>query len=122
MVLVSIWFDGCEETCLYASRTVAYVTAVERGKTQMRIWEDATLKSYLENGGRTSNREVYERIGQFVHLGASHLAPTAYGGRPAYEHAVRSYIANLCQEGFLRKVQRGLHELTAKGKARASSA
>jgi predicted transcriptional regulator of viral defense system len=43
----------------------------------------------------------------------------ADGGRPAYEHIVRSTIHNLQEAGYLARVGRGRYCLTDSGKTRA---
>jgi ribosomal protein S19E (S16A) len=45
--------------------------------------------------------------------------PQADGGRPAYEHIVRSTIHNLQEVGYLARVGRGRYCLTDTRKTRA---
>ena len=82
---------------------------------------DRILKAEEARGraGRdVSNREIYVDIGRFIDLSAENLRETQYGGRKAYENAVRSYLSDLRQKGDLVSSRRGYNRLTPKGKAR----
>ena len=55
-------------------------------------WETAILEAEEARGGArrdVSNREIYDDIGRFIDLSSENLRETQYGGRQAYEHAVR---------------------------------
>ena len=56
--------------------------------------------------------------GAFVGLGPENLRKTNYGGRPAYQHQVRSHLTNLTQSGDLKKLDRGVYSITAAGRKR----
>ena len=75
-------------------------------------WETAILKSFDYHGGYASLCQIYETIKSFIKLTPTQLRDTVYGGRPAYQHEIRSYVSNLRQSGNYR--------LTPKGKARIS--
>ena len=81
-------------------------------------WEIAILKAYALAGGCATNRTIYNTVGKFITLTSEHTAPTVHGGRPAYEHQVRSHISNLYEAGHLRQVSRGHYCLTATGQER----
>jgi restriction endonuclease Mrr len=81
-------------------------------------WEIAILKTYASKSGCAKNREIYEGVRAFITLTPEHQELTVHGGRPAYEHQVRSHIANLRQDGCLKKIERGRYCLTSKGKSR----
>ena len=84
----------------------------------MNGWEEAILKSVDAAGGRACNQEIYDKVGEFINLSLQHLRPTQWGGRPAYEHQVRSHLSNLCEKGDLLRVGRGQYRLTPGGRTR----
>ncbi len=86
----------------------------------MNRWEHAILNACASTTGAVSNQEIYDLVKGSISLSEEHLRPSVYGGRPAYVHQVRSHITNLSQSGDLRRVRRGLYELTAHGKGRLS--
>lgn len=83
-------------------------------------WETAILKSFDHHGGYASLSQIYETIKSFIKLTPTQLRDTVYGGRPAYQHEIRSYVSNLRQSGDLTPISRGNYRLTPKGKARIS--
>jgi ribosomal protein S19E (S16A) len=87
---------------------------------QDESWERAILKAYHAAARHCAdNNWIYRRVGDFIELSAYHKRATAYGGRPAYEHIVRSTIHNLREAGYLQRVGRGRYCLTDAGKTRA---
>jgi restriction endonuclease Mrr len=84
----------------------------------MNAWEVAILKTYDHLDGCAKNRAIYDNVGKFIRLSQEHMRATVYGGRPAYEHQVRSHITNLYQAGHLQQLSRGYYCLTTKGKKR----
>lgn len=84
----------------------------------MNIWEVSILKSIASLGGEATLSQIYDRIQSFIEMTENDLKETQWGGRPAYQHQVRSHISNLCQEGSLRRLSRGRYVLTTKGKSR----
>ena len=88
----------------------------------MRDCESQILTALLALGGAASLGDVYARLESVPNLlDAADLLPTMYGGRPAYQHAVRSHVTNLCQSGHLVRVSRGTYRLTEDGRRRISS-
>ena len=69
----------------------------------------------MSHSGEVDLRDIYRDIGSFIELTSEHLEATQWGGRPAYQHQVRSHITNLCQAGYLIKVSRGRYLITEKG-------
>jgi len=67
-----------------------------------------------------STAEIYKAIegGQFYSLTLEQLRETKYGGRPAYQHEVRSYLSNLVQSGDIQRISRGNYRITQKGRSR----
>jgi hypothetical protein len=89
---------------------------------QDESWEVAILKAYqLAARGCAENEWIYKRVGDYKELSAYHKRTTQDGGRPAYEHIVRSNIHNLCEAGYLKRVGRGRYCLTDSGKTRVPS-
>ena len=87
---------------------------------QDESWERAILKAYhVAARGCADNDWIYKRVGDFKELSAYDKRATAHGGRPAYEHTVRSIIHNLREAGYLQRVGRGRYCLTYTGKTRA---
>lgn len=75
------------------------------------------LRIIAERGGKATTEQIYEDLeaGKFVQLDESQLKVTRYGGRPAYQHEVRSFLSNLAQAGKLTRIVRGRYGLTEKG-------
>lgn len=86
----------------------------------MNRWEVAILRSVKLRAGETDLQAIYQTVGRFVPLSSEHVAPTRWGGRPAYHHQVRSHVTNLCQSGDLIRVARGRYTLSAKGRRRVT--
>ena len=84
----------------------------------MNVWETAILKTINSLGGEAGLQQIYERLTIFIKLTEKDLRKTEWGGRPAYQHQVRSHITNLCQAGELGRVSRGRYSLTEKGQGR----
>lgn len=86
----------------------------------MNIWEIAILKSIDSRGGKADTKEIYTdmKSGDFIKLNENHLQTTIYGGRPAYQHQVRSHLSNLIEAGDIQKVSRGAYSITARGRKR----
>ncbi len=81
----------------------------------MRAWELAILKSVQDLGGTARSVDICKRTSAFIHLNPPALKVTH--GRPAYYHAVRSYLSNLQQAGYMTRAGRGLYRLTPRGTA-----
>lgn len=64
--------------------------------------------------------QIYRKLGDYILLTDKHKEGTVHGGRPAYHHATRSMISNLCQQGDLIRVNRGCYSLTIKGRERVA--
>jgi len=86
----------------------------------MNVWEIAILRIIKAKGGQATTQEIYSELesGKFLTLTADDLRVTIYGGRPAYQHQVRSHLSNLRQSGDLKWVSRGKYSLTKKGRRR----
>ncbi len=80
-------------------------------------WREAILRCVVAREGTAHCQDIYKDVGKFISLSPSHLRDTRYGGRPAYQHEVRSYLSNLRRDGALNLVQRGTYKITAFGKA-----
>jgi hypothetical protein len=80
-------------------------------------WEIAILKAFDGLGDCVLNQEAYVHVQDFRKLDAHHRR-LQWGERPAYQNQMRSHISNLCAKGEMRKIGRGLHCITGKGKVR----
>jgi len=83
----------------------------------MRTWESALLHVIKERGGKADTQQIYADVetGRFMALSRKHLKLTEYGGRPAYQHQVRSHLSNLVAAGKLTRIARGKYELVTQG-------
>ena len=77
----------------------------------MPTWGMAILRCINSLGGAAHLQQIYERLPNFIDLTEMHLRATKWGGRPAYQHQVRSHITNLCQDGELIRISRGFYAL-----------
>ncbi len=81
-------------------------------------WEFAILEIINGLGGDGCLQEIYAKLEEFYPLSDHALRETIYGGRPGYQHEVRSFISNLCKKGDLVRLERGCYSLTEKGRKR----
>ncbi|MGO9620798.1 MAG: winged helix-turn-helix domain-containing protein [Desulfobaccales bacterium] len=84
----------------------------------MAVWEIAILMCVRDIGKEAMLPQIYRNIGNYIELGPNHLEGTPYGGRPAFQHEVRSFISNLCKLGYLVREDRGCYSMTDKGRKR----
>ena len=84
----------------------------------MNVWETAILRSIKSLGGEAELQQIYGKVSDFRQLTEENLRETKWGGRPAYQHQVRSHITNLWQAGELIRISRGRYSLTEKGTKR----
>ncbi|TET43016.1 MAG: hypothetical protein E3J66_02550 [Dehalococcoidia bacterium] len=87
----------------------------------MNVWETAILKSINSLGGEAGLQQIYERLAAYIQLTEEDLTETKWGGRPAYQHQVRSHVTNLRQAGALIRISRGRYSLTEKGLRRIAA-
>ena len=83
-----------------------------------RPWELAILQSIHALGGEAGLQDIYRKLPSFTDITDKDWRETEWGGRPAFQHQVRSHITNLCDAGDLQKVERGRYALTEKGRRR----
>lgn len=81
----------------------------------MNSWELAILRAVQRLRGEADLPRLYAELPTLVTLTPEHLRETIWGGRPAYQHQVRSHISNLCEAGDLRRVGRGRYRITERG-------
>lgn len=84
----------------------------------MNNWEVIVLTGFHSLGGEADLRQLYGYLENSVPLRPHHLQVTKYGGRPAYQHQVRSHVINLYQTCDLQRTARGRYALTKKGRSR----
>jgi len=85
-------------------------------------WEIAILKCINSLGGKAYLKQAYENIDKFIQLTGYDKRSTNYGGRPAFEHQVRSHISNLCEKNDLQWLMRGYYMITERGRRRIAAA
>jgi restriction endonuclease Mrr len=78
----------------------------------------AILKIIYDNGPKVMTSQIYNAIekGDYYRLQDHHLEKTVYGGRPAYQHEVRSYLSNMVKDGLAERLVRGVYGITESGK------
>ncbi|MFH1596237.1 MAG: winged helix-turn-helix domain-containing protein [Pseudomonadota bacterium] len=81
----------------------------------MGDWDTAILMCVRDIGKEAMLQQIYRKIGNYIQLSNKHLEGTQYGGRPAFQHEVRSFISNLCDSGYLVRLDRGVYSITEKG-------
>jgi len=78
-------------------------------------WAKAILMCVKDLGGKASLRQIYTDIAKYKTLSVGHRKQTVWGHRPAFQHEVRSFISGLVESGALRRVSRGVYEITQQG-------
>jgi hypothetical protein len=76
------------------------------------------LQAIGKLGGSACLQQIYAQIENDEPLSSEHLRTTNHGGRPAYQHQVRSHVSNMCQNGDLSWIKRGCYSLTPRGQQR----
>jgi hypothetical protein len=85
-------------------------------------WQRAILEVVAESPqGQADLQRIYAGLQALLQLSPEHLRPTRYGGRPAYQHQVRSHVTDLCQVRQLEHLSRGFYGITRIGRLRLSS-
>lgn len=79
-------------------------------------WNYAIREILYSHGDDMALPEIYKTLEQFYPLDESDLRETIHGGRPAYQHVVRSIVSNLVQSGDVERVGRGEYSLTDQGR------
>lgn len=79
-------------------------------------WELAILLSINSLDGEASLQEIYRKLPSFRQFTENEWRETQWGGRPAFQHQVRSHITNLCDAGCLERIGRGQYLLTQAGR------
>ena len=76
-------------------------------------WVDAVLGCFEDYGGEATNKQVYERIGNYVPLRETDLQITY--GVPSFHHRVRWVLKTLRGQGKLITQGKGRNALLSKG-------
>jgi hypothetical protein len=77
-------------------------------------WEIAILMGVKDIGKEAMLQQIYRKIGNYIELSPKHIEGIQYGGRPVFQHEIRSFISNLCESGCLIRLDRGLYSITEK--------
>ena len=105
----------------YRATPVIYcLDKLSEEEVALNTWELAILKSIESEGGSANTKHIYNSFesGEFIELSEEHLRATRWEGRLAYQHQVRSHLSNLVQAGDLRRIGRGVYQLTEQGRHR----
>lgn len=78
----------------------------------MHGWENLIFQAFAFLGGTASLQDIYCYLEKSGALTEADMRSTRHGGRPAYQHGVRSYVSNLHEAGKLTRVSRGRYRLT----------
>ncbi|MFC1614896.1 winged helix-turn-helix domain-containing protein [Gemmatimonadota bacterium] len=81
-------------------------------------WEIALLKCVAGLGNEAHLQHIYREINNYYNLTTIQKRKTLWGGRPAYQHQVRSHLSNLCQSKDLTRISRACYSITEKGRKR----
>jgi len=73
----------------------------------MSDWERAIRAAFRRAGKSADLQAIYSDLPNLLELTDEHWAETRHGGRPAYQHAVRSYVSNMARAGDLQRLSRG---------------
>ncbi len=67
-----------------------------------------------------TTQQIYAALesGEVIRLTEDQLRTTQWGGRPVYQHLVRSYLSNLVKSGDLERVGHGVYRLAERGRLR----
>jgi restriction endonuclease Mrr len=84
----------------------------------MESIETAILRIIFDHRSQVSTSQIYKALeaGGYFKLQEHHLTETIYGGRPAYQHEVRSYLSNMVQKGLVERLAWGVYGITELGK------
>lgn len=86
--------------------------------TMIGNWEGAILQAIDEHEGQANLQQVYKAIPRLVNLTGEQLRETQWGGRPAYQHGIRSYVSKMRHSGELARTGVGEYQLTEEGRKR----
>lgn len=84
----------------------------------MKEWSEAILEAVNSLGNEASLKAIYETLEKHFPLSNRNLRETRYGGRPAYQHEVRSFVSHLVKGGDLEWIGRGRYKLIRRGAGR----
>ena len=66
------------------------------------------LKIISGHNGAVSTQDIYKALETGRYLNTHEMRSTPqYGGRPAYQHSIRSYLSKMVKDGSIEKVGRG---------------
>ncbi len=74
-------------------------------------WERLVVSAIESLGGEAHLQDIYSWLVECAQLTDKHLRSTQHGGRPAYQHQVRSHLSNLCQRGTVMRVRTAVYAL-----------
>ena len=77
----------------------------------MEDWETAIINTIKFCGGEVSNKQIYENIGRYKVLSSEQIKETQWGGRPAYQHTIRTSLSNLVTKGLIERKSRGRYKI-----------
>ena len=74
-----------------------------------RTWKEEIQRVVIEAGGPISLSQIYACIECSQLVTTRHQQPWKSGGQPRYQCQIRRELTNLCRDGAIRRVGRGLY-------------
>lgn len=76
------------------------------------IGQQVVENAFRNLGGTASLRDIYDWLENHGNLTEWELGASPHGGRPRYQHGVRSHISDMVQAGKAERVGAGLYRLS----------
>ena len=75
------------------------------------FWEQHIISAITSQRRPVALTEIYDWIGHNCDLEPNDLRETRFGGRPNYQHSIRSTASNMVRKEMLVWVERGVYRL-----------
>jgi hypothetical protein len=84
----------------------------------MNKWQEGILQAVNALGGEAALQDIYGDLPKQIEFRETDWRGTKWGGRPAFQHPVRSHVKDLQDIGDLVRVSRAIYAITPKGRGR----
>ena len=71
------------------------------------FWKDLLLRALRSLGSEADMLDIYKWVEANTELPERYLEDSGYGGRPRYQHILRSYASKMVKNRELERVHRG---------------
>ncbi len=78
---------------------------------KVSFWKTCIVEGLRSLGGEADMVDIYKWVESMDWLGKKDMEDSGYGGRPGYQHALRSYASMMVKKGELVRVSRGRFRL-----------